>query len=402
MAGYTVQRGDSLWKIAQETLGSGARWREIQAANNISGTVIYPGQALNIPGAAPAAEPAPAPAPAPAPTAAPAPEPADEPVRDNTAALIEEMRRQDEQRRADAEYQANQRLYRDLSGYMESIGLGSLLRVGPSGEPQGWLWDQVRRGVNSTAALAIALQETPEFQQRFPVIIEQQRRAAAGTYVGAVMTPAEVLEYEERAANLMRSAGLPSSFYDQPSDFQDLMLAGVDVPEIGERITQAFDAVIDAPADVRNQFETYFGVGNTDTALAAFVLDPNRLLRDLEKYRVAAFGGAMAARYDITLNRSQAELIAAEMPDEAALGRAFETIGRQQSLFVESVGEATDLSAQVEGLASQFGDIAGTGLTEAEATARMEQRLLRREAAQRSPGGGAIVTGAGVVGLGQG
>jgi len=46
---YAVQRGDSLWAIAQRTLGSGTRWREIQQANNISGTLIHPGQQLTIP-----------------------------------------------------------------------------------------------------------------------------------------------------------------------------------------------------------------------------------------------------------------------------------------------------------------------------------------------------------------
>ena len=30
---YTVQRGDSLWKIAKEQLGDGTRWGEIYQAN---------------------------------------------------------------------------------------------------------------------------------------------------------------------------------------------------------------------------------------------------------------------------------------------------------------------------------------------------------------------------------
>ena len=61
---YTVKPGDSLWAIAQATLGDGSRWPEIQRANSISGTTIHPGQVFNIPGqdtpapvAAPVAEP---------------------------------------------------------------------------------------------------------------------------------------------------------------------------------------------------------------------------------------------------------------------------------------------------------------------------------------------------------
>lgn len=50
---YTVKSGDSLWKIAQSTLGSGSRWKEIYNLNKstIGGNPnrIYPGQVFNLP-----------------------------------------------------------------------------------------------------------------------------------------------------------------------------------------------------------------------------------------------------------------------------------------------------------------------------------------------------------------
>lgn len=50
---YTVKAGDSLWKIAQNTLGSGARWREIYEMNKSTvgsnPNLIYPGQVYNLP-----------------------------------------------------------------------------------------------------------------------------------------------------------------------------------------------------------------------------------------------------------------------------------------------------------------------------------------------------------------
>lgn len=49
---YTVQSGDSLWKIAKKTLGDGSRWSEIYNLNTdkISNPdLIYPGQALTLP-----------------------------------------------------------------------------------------------------------------------------------------------------------------------------------------------------------------------------------------------------------------------------------------------------------------------------------------------------------------
>ena len=54
---YTVQKGDSLYAIAAETLGSGARWREIFEANKDrigAGYLLTPGQRLAVPTQKPA------------------------------------------------------------------------------------------------------------------------------------------------------------------------------------------------------------------------------------------------------------------------------------------------------------------------------------------------------------
>lgn len=59
---YTVQPGDSFWKIAQEQMGSGTKYAELAAYNGLDpSATIYAGQVLKIPGGS-------APAPAPAPT----------------------------------------------------------------------------------------------------------------------------------------------------------------------------------------------------------------------------------------------------------------------------------------------------------------------------------------------
>lgn len=51
---HTVQRGDTLWKIAADFYGSGARWRVLRAANftNDVASGVYPlkpGMKLSIP-----------------------------------------------------------------------------------------------------------------------------------------------------------------------------------------------------------------------------------------------------------------------------------------------------------------------------------------------------------------
>lgn len=46
---HTVQRGDSLWKLAKKYLGSGFKWTSIAKLNGIKGTLIRTGQVLKIP-----------------------------------------------------------------------------------------------------------------------------------------------------------------------------------------------------------------------------------------------------------------------------------------------------------------------------------------------------------------
>lgn len=46
---YEVKKGDSLWKIAKNELGSGMRYTEIMKLNNMEETTIYPGEKLYLP-----------------------------------------------------------------------------------------------------------------------------------------------------------------------------------------------------------------------------------------------------------------------------------------------------------------------------------------------------------------
>lgn len=45
---YTVKAGDTLWKIAERFLGNGALYKEIMKLNNLTSTLINPGQVLKV------------------------------------------------------------------------------------------------------------------------------------------------------------------------------------------------------------------------------------------------------------------------------------------------------------------------------------------------------------------
>lgn len=46
---YTVKKGDSLWKIAQSLLGNGSRYKEIMQLSGITSTTLRVGQVLTVP-----------------------------------------------------------------------------------------------------------------------------------------------------------------------------------------------------------------------------------------------------------------------------------------------------------------------------------------------------------------
>ena len=46
---YTVQKGDTLWDLAQKYLENGTRYTEIKTLNNLTSDTIYAGQTLKIP-----------------------------------------------------------------------------------------------------------------------------------------------------------------------------------------------------------------------------------------------------------------------------------------------------------------------------------------------------------------
>ena len=286
--------------------------------------------------------------------------------------------------------------FRQLASWMNSIGLSSLFSY-ENNKPSGWLWEQVKNGVTSDAELLVTLQDQPEFQQRFPIIAEQQAEAAKGNFVGTVMTPEDVLLYEQEVKTIMRTAGLPSTFYDEPEDFVDLMRAGVNPVDVGKRINESFEVIQNAPSEVRDMFDEYFGVGQGESALAAYVLDPDMVTDRLERQRNMAFAGAVGARYDIELTKAMAEDVATAAGSLEAVQAGMESLGQRTQLFGDTIGEGSSLSLEREGLAGEFG--IDTGVSQSEAQQAMDRKLSERRALGRQAGG-AVVTQEGVTGLG--
>lgn len=279
-----------------------------------------------------------------------------------------------------------------LSNALANIGLSSLFSIDANGNPRGWLYEQIVGGVTSEQELMFAVQQTPEFRNRFPTIAYQQEQNASGvpTYV---MTPGEVIQYEQTVMNAFRNAGLPAWFYDNPvEDVQQRMMTGLSPEAIVDRIQYAYANVANAPEEVREQFSQFFGVDQTDGALAAYMLDPEKTLASLDKAYRTAYTAGSARRYGMNLTQAQSQRVA-EMPmTEAGISEAVGQVASMGGLYRESFGERQDLTAEGTGFEAVLGD-------SAEAMSDLERRRIQRETVTSRTSGGGVLTERGVLGL---
>jgi hypothetical protein len=179
-----------------------------------------------------------------------------------------------------------------LSQVFNSYGLGTLAPKIKEYVQQGFTPDTV----------TLKLQETPEYQQRFA---GNTARKKAGL---PVLSPAEYLATESAYKQTMRSAGLPTGFYDDPSDFSTFIGVDVSPAELKSRVDIAAQTIDGADPFFKQQLKEYYNLGDGD--MIAYALDPNRALSVIERQAQAVQFGAEATRQGITAPKSMAETYA--------------------------------------------------------------------------------------------
>lgn len=288
----------------------------------------------------------------------------------------------------------NEMLFNQISSYLTEMGLGSLFSYS-GGKPAGWLWDQISSGLDNQAALLVALEDTPVFTARYGIIKELRQQQAAGKAVH-VPSVAEVREYENTVASMMRQAGLPDYMYDSFEDTHNLLRNGLSAAEVEQRLGQAWERVRNTDPAVRDAYSSFYGADG-DAALAATFLDPAKTLSQIERQSRAAYTAGYGQRMGISIDQLAAERMADLPKTEAGifqdLTRVNELAG--SGIFAETMGEAADadLEANTTGLdAIVFGDGA--------ANQALQRRTEERKSVDRSASGGALRTQRGATGLG--
>lgn len=137
------------------------------------------------------------------------------------------------------------------------------------------------------------IQNTQTWKNRFP---GWQQRVSNGYNQISV---GEYLALESSYHRILQSAGLPSGFYDDPSDFGNWIANNVSPDELNSRVKDAMDLVRQVDPTARNLLTQFYGVGAGD--LAAYFLDPQRALPTLDRQYKSVNVAGWAVRNGLTL-----------------------------------------------------------------------------------------------------
>jgi len=253
-----------------------------------------------------------------------------------------------------------------------------------------WAKNEIIKG-NSPDQIALDLQQTAQFKQRFPAIgvLSQQ---------GVAMTPAEYISAERSYAAAEHAAGLPVNF----ASFDALIANQVSPVEYQTRLQQGYQAVAQADPTVVQAFQDFYGV--TKGQLAAYFLDPKAQEPALLQRAIAAQIGGAAAMSGFHapggptttegITAAQAQRMAELNVTQAQAQQGFQKLGAETQLYnpLPGAGHVGNALTADQLLNAQFG-------SDAQAQLQL-QAQAEFNAGQTRQGGTVGQTAAGATGFG--
>ncbi len=166
--------------------------------------------------------------------------------------------------------------------------------------------------------IPVMLQETDAYKQRF-----------AGNAIRAknglkVLSPAEYLSVEDSYQQVLRSYGLPSGFYDQPSDFHQWIGNDVAPAEVDKRASIASEAVNTSDPFYLQSLQQ---MGLSQGDMVAHMLDSTRALPILQKQVAAAKVGAEALKQGLTFDNTRVQQFVDQGLTQQQAQQGYQVIG---------------------------------------------------------------------------
>ena len=193
------------------------------------------------------------------------------------------------------------------------------------------------------ATITLALQETPEYQQRFAANAERLKKNLQ------VLSPAEYINLEDSYRQVLRAYGLRQ--FDTDDYVRQFIANDMSAAELSDRVVTAVQRVQNADPATARTLRDYYGISNAD--LVAYVLDPNQQLQKIQRQVAAAEIGAAARVQGLEAGVSVAEQLASQGVTQAQAQKGYATIA--------------DILPTAEKLSQIYGNtMAGYGQAEAE------------------------------------
>lgn len=262
-----------------------------------------------------------------------------------------------------------------IDGFLGQYGLQTL---------SAWAWQKWQSGA-TIDQIMLELRATPEYKQRFPAMEALAQK-------GHAMSEAQYINYETSAKQIMRAAGLPEGFYDQPDDFSKLLSNEVGLPELQSRIQAYQTLAYQSPPEVLDAWHNLYGLSSGE--LVATFIDPDRAQPLIEQRLAAAEAAGWSAKTGFgALSKDQAEALAklGLTPDQ--FQAQFGKLATQRGLMDPLTGTTDQGVGQQTMLDAAFG-------ANADAQRKLEEAKGARLSEFAGGGGGAATDRTGVVGAG--
>jgi len=186
------------------------------------------------------------------------------------------------------------------------------------------------------ATITLALQQTPEYQQRFSANADRIKKGLS------VLAPVDYLNLEDSYRQTLRAYGLKQ--FDNDAYVKQFIANDVSATELSNRVVTAVQRVQNADPAILSQLTDYYGIGQGD--LVAYVLDPNQQFQKIQRQVSAAEIGVAAAKQGLQSNVAVSEQLAAQGIDQATAQKGYATIA--------------DILPTAEKLSQIYGPTAGT------------------------------------------
>lgn len=216
-----------------------------------------------------------------------------------------------------------------------------------------WADEKLRAG-ESIDKILFDMERRPEFAAAFPEIEARRKKQDLTGVPLAPIDPGTILDYRVQAKSLMRSFGLPASYYDNTSVLFNLVVNDKSLSELNDALELTQRRVMNAPPQIAEVFTEQFGPDSLSAMLLAFTNDEQTIpaLEDMVQ-RAEAGGAARRLGFDLSTPEMQRVADINLTYDQALSG--FQTLDEKRGLFDETLSEREDLTVGDTGIGAAFG-----------------------------------------------